>query len=261
MVKLAGGTPKIVHAGADTSFKLTAEQLKAAITPKTKLLILNSPSNPTGMVYTREELESIMAVAVEAGIWVMSDEIYEHLIYDGLEHVSPASISHEARAHTIIVSGLSKTYAMTGWRLGTLVAPESLAAACSRIAGQTTSNATTFAQWGALEAYRKPELAQDAIAQMCEAYVRRRRLLCEGLAAMDGVECLEPKGAFYAFPDISSFGLDSTVFAEGLLDQQSVAVVPGVAFGADSNVRMGYATSEAVIEGGLERFERYCRSL
>lgn len=261
MVKLAGATPKVVFAGDDQGFKITPEQLKEAITPKTKLLVLNSPSNPTGALYSKAEIEAIMAVAIEAGIYVMSDEIYEYLLYDGVEFVSPASLSEEAAAITITVAGFSKTFSMTGWRLGTLMAPMPVAKAVANLQSQTSSNATTFAQYGALAAMENPEKAKSAVAEMLTVFDRRRLTLLDGLNAIDGVRCDRAQGAFYLFPNISSYGLNSTDFSAKLLEQELVAVVPGVAFGADDYVRLSYATSDEVISKGLERLTRFCGAL
>ncbi|WP_309398164.1 pyridoxal phosphate-dependent aminotransferase [Cerasicoccus maritimus] len=261
MVKLAGATPKFVFAGDDQGFKITPEQLKEAITPKTRLLVLNSPSNPTGALYNKAEVEAIMAVAIEAGIYVMSDEIYEYLLYDGVEFVSPASLSEEAAACTITVSGFSKTFSMTGWRLGTLMAPAPIAKAVASLQSQTSSNATTFAQWGALAAMERPTEAKDAIAGMLKVFDRRRMTLLDGLNAIDGIRCDRAQGAFYLFPNIGSYGLSSTDFCAKLLEDELVAAVPGVAFGADDYMRVSYATSDEVISKGLERLARFCQGL
>jgi len=261
MAKLAGAKPVFLFAGDDQGFKITAGQLKEALTPKTRLVILNSPSNPTGAVYSRAEIEAIMAVALEAGVYVMSDEIYEHLLYDGVEFVSPASLSAEAAAHTITVAGFSKTFSMTGWRLGTLVAPAPIAKAVSSIQSQTSSNATTFAQWGALAALEKPAEAEAAIREMLAVFDRRRLTLLDGLNGVDGIRCERAQGAFYLFPNIASFGMDSTAFASKLLEEELVAVVPGIGFGADAYMRVSYATSDEVIDKGLERLTRFCQGL
>ena len=261
MVKLAGATPKFLFAGDDADFKITPAQLRDAVTPKTKLLILNSPSNPTGTVYTRAELEALVAVAVENNILLLSDEIYEHLLYDGAAHASPASFGKEAAAATITVGGFSKSFSMTGWRLGTLMAPKAIAAAVADLQSQTTSNATTFAQYGALAALRDPKASGEAIASMLQVFDRRRIRLHEGLTAIKGIRCTRARGAFYLFPNIASFGLSSTEFSAKLLESEKVAVVPGVAFGADEYVRLSYATSDGVIEKGLERMARFCAGL
>ncbi|MDB4385559.1 pyridoxal phosphate-dependent aminotransferase [Opitutaceae bacterium] len=261
MVKLAGATPKTVLATDATGFKLTPEMLEAAITPKSKMLILNSPSNPTGAVYTADEMAAITAVAVKHNLYIMSDEIYEHLLYDGVTHVSPASLSDEARERTIIVSGFAKTFAMTGWRLGTIIAPEPIAKAVAKLQSQTSSNATTFAQWGALSAYTEADKTKAALDEMLIAFDRRRKLVHAGLNAIDGIECLLAQGAFYLFPNISSFGLDDLTFCERLLDEQKVAAVPGSAFGAPGFLRISYATADETLQKGLDRLSKFCAGL
>ncbi len=261
MVKLAGATPKMVLATDATGFKLTPEMLEAAITPKTKLLILNSPSNPTGAVYTADEMAAITDVAVKHNLYIMSDEIYEHLLYDGVTHVSPASLSAEARERTIIVSGFAKTFAMTGWRLGTIIAPEPIAKAVAKLQSQTSSNATTFAQWGALSAYTEADKTKAALDEMLVAFDRRRKLVHAGLNAIDGIDCLLAQGAFYLFPNISSFGLDDLTFCERLLDEQKVAAVPGSAFGAPGFLRISYATADETLQKGLDRLGKFCAGL
>lgn len=262
MVKLAGGVPKVIFAGQEADFKITPEQLKAAITPKTRLVILNSPSNPTGAVYTREELEALTdCVLASENTYLMSDEIYEYLLYDGATHHSPASFSAEAADRVITVSGFAKTFSMTGWRLGTLVAPPVIAKAVAALQSQTTSNATTFAQFGAIAALEQPQASRDAVAAMLQVFDRRRILLLEGLRAIPGIECARAQGAFYLFPKIESFGLDANTFADRLLDAEQVAVVPGGGFGAEGYMRLSYATSDAIIERGLERLKRFCESL
>ena len=261
MVKLAGGVPVFITATDATDFKVTPEQIESAITPKTKLLILNSPSNPTGTVYSKGELEAIMRVVIKHNLLVMSDEIYSFLVYDGEEAFSPASVSAEAQDHTILVSGFSKAYSMTGWRLGTLTAPADIAKAVMNLQSQTTSNATTFAQYGALAALKNPELASKSLEAMLEVFDRRRIMLWEGLNSIKGVTCRRAKGAFYLFPNISSFGLSSSEFCSRLLESELVAVVPGVAFGSDPNIRFSYAVADSVIEKGLERMARFCSKL
>ncbi len=261
MVKLAGGTPKSIFAGADAGFKITPEQLKEAITPKTRMVIINSPSNPTGAIYTRPELEALTQVAVDAGIYIMSDEIYEYLLYDGVEHVSPASFSKEAAEHVITVAGFSKTFSMTGWRLGTLMAPPAVAKAVASIQSQTSSNATTFAQYGALAAMENWDKAMSAVNEMLTVFDRRRLRLLEGLTAIDGVQCPRAQGAFYLFPNIESFGLSANDFAGKILEEEKVALVPGEGFGAPGYVRLSYAISDEVIEKGLERLVRFCAKL
>lgn len=261
MVKLAGGTPKSIFAGADAGFKITPDQLREAITPKTRMVIINSPSNPTGAIYTRAELEALTQVAVEAGIYIMSDEIYEYLLYDGVEHVSPASFSKEAANSVITVSGFSKTFSMTGWRLGTLMAPPAVAKAVASIQSQTSSNATTFAQYGALAAMENWDRSMGAVKEMLTVFDRRRLRLLEGLNAIDGIQCPRAQGAFYLFPNIESFGLTAHDFAGKILDDEKVALVPGEGFGAPGYIRLSYAISDAMIEKGIERITRFCAQL
>jgi aspartate aminotransferase len=261
MVKLAGAKPVFVLADDTTGFRLTPEQLEAAITPRTRLLILNSPSNPTGAVYTKAQLEAIVAVALKHNLYILSDEIYEHLTYDGAKHYSPATFSAEAAARVIIVSGFAKTYAMTGWRLGTTVAPAPVAKAIAELQSQMTSNATTFAQYGALAALKEREKTQAALATMLVAFDRRRKFLHAELNKIDGVRCLLAEGAFYLFPNISSFGLTSEEFCTRLLEQQKVAAVHGSAFGAEGFLRLSYATSDEIIAKGVTRLAAFCASL
>lgn len=258
MVKLAGARPVILPTTDATEFKLTPRQLADAITPQTRLLILNSPSNPTGTLYTEDELRAIGDVCVEKGVLIMSDEIYEKLLYDGTKHVSVASFSDAHKAHTIIVHGLAKAYSMTGWRLGFLAAPEPIAKAIGAIQSHSTSNPTSFAQKGGVEALRGP---QNHLDIWLEEFDKRRGYALERLTAMPGVTCVRPQGAFYLFPNISKLGLSSTDFCARLLDEQKVAAVPGVAFGADACIRLSYATSMANIEKGLDRMEQFVRTL
>ncbi len=261
MVKLAGADVVYAEATDKTGFKLTPEALKAAVTEKTKLLILNSPSNPTGAVYSREELEEIAKIAQENDFLILSDEIYEKLVYDGMESVSIATFSEDMQNRTIIASGFSKSYAMTGWRLGTVCAPLDIAKAIANLQSQTSSNATSFAQYGALEALNKAEEAQVSIDTMLETFAKRRQKLLDGLNAIEGVTCENAKGAFYLFPNISSFGLSSTEFCSKLLEEELVAIVPGIAFGADDYVRFSYAVADELIEKGVERMARFCSKL
>lgn len=258
MVKLAGGKPVFVKANDASDFKVTVEQLAEAVTKKTKLIILNSPSNPTGAVYSKEELQAIMDFVVAHDLLLMSDEIYSTLVYDNVEAVSPASLSEEAKAHTIVVSGFSKAYSMTGWRLGTLCAPDEIVRAVVNLQSQTTSNATSFAQFGALAAIREEKLADEAIVEMKKSFDRRRLALLQGLNSIDGVFCRRAQGAFYLFPNISSFGLSSVDFCAKLLEEELVAVVPGSAFGSDENIRFSYAVSDETIQKGLERMAKFC---
>lgn len=261
MVKLAGATPKFVLADDRTGFKLTPALLEAAITPKTKLLVINSPSNPTGAVYTREELAALMEVAVRHNLYVMSDEIYEHLTYDGAKPTCVATLSKEIEARTLIVSGFSKPYAMTGWRLGTLVAPAPIAKAVAELQSQMSSNATTFAQYGALAALKERDKTLAAVREMMVAFDRRRRFLHAELNKIPGITCLLAEGAFYLFPNISSFGLSSQDFCARLLEQEKVAAVPGSAFGAEGFLRISYATSDEILAKGVSRLAKFCAGL
>lgn len=260
MVKLAGGVPKVIFAGMEADFKISPEQLKAAISDKTRLVILNSPSNPTGAIYSREEMAALVEIALAAGIYIMSDEIYEYLLYDGVQHVSPASFSSEAAASVITVAGFSKTFSMTGWRLGTLMAPAPIAKAVASLQSQTTSNATTFAQFGALAAMQQWDASMAAVQTMLKSFDRRRLRLLEGLQSISGIQCARAQGAFYLFPKLSDFGMSSMDFSAQLLEEEKVAVVPGEGFGAPGYMRLSYATSDDVIEKGLERLARFCAS-
>jgi aspartate aminotransferase len=245
------------------NLKLTPRLLKKAITRRAKLLVLNSPCNPTGVVLTRQELEPLVELAIERGLWILSDEIYEKLIYDGLEHVSLAGLSAQARQRVITINGLSKTYAMTGWRIGYAAGPREVIQAAANMQSNATSAPNSIAQKAALEALTGP---QDSVAEMRQAFDRRRRLLVEGLNGIPGVSCPMPQGAFYAFPDCR--GLlgqsyrgrrvqNSLELCEALLDQAHVAVVPGSAFGAEGYVRFSYATSEEAIQEGLKRLRTF----
>ena len=261
MVKLAGAVPRFILAGDTTGFRVTAAQVEAAVTPKTKLLVINSPSNPTGAVYPRQEMEAIVEVALRHRITILSDEIYEYLVYDGVRMVAPATLSPEAAAATIIVSGFSKTYSMTGWRLGTLVAPQPIAKAVAELQSQMSSNATTFAQYGALAALQEKDKTQAALSRMLESFDRRRKYLHAELNKIPGITCQLAKGAFYLFPNISKLGVPSQDFCARLLETKRVAAVPGSAFGAEGYLRLSYATSDAVIAKGVERLAQFCKAL
>jgi aspartate aminotransferase len=260
-VKLAGATPKFVLADDRTGFRLTPAMVEAAITPRTKLLILNSPSNPTGAVYTRQELEAIVAVAIKHNLYILSDEMYEHLVYDGVKPTCVATLSKEAEARTITVAGFSKTYAMTGWRIGTTLAPAPIAKAISELQSQMSSNVTTFAQYGALAALKEKEKTAAALKLMMTAFDRRRKFLHAELNKIPGITCLLAEGAFYLFPNISSFGLSDVEFCNRLLDQEKVAAVPGSAFGAEGYLRLSYATGDDIIQKGITRLARFCATL
>ncbi len=258
MVKLAGAKPVILQTSDKTEFKVTPDQLRAAITPRTRLFVLNSPSNPTGSLYSRAELKALGDICVEKNVLIMSDEIYEKLVYDGAEHASVASFSPAHFEHTIIVHGFAKAYSMTGWRLGYLAAPEPIAKAIDAIQSHSTSNPTSFAQKGAVAALNGP---QDHLKSWLAEYSRRRSYAHQKLNSIPGISCVNAKGAFYLFPNISKLGLNSTDFCAKLLEQQKVAAVPGIAFGADDYLRLSYATSMANIEKGLDRIEQFARSL
>ncbi len=258
MAKLAGARPVILDTTDETEFKVTPEQLRDAITPNTKLFILNSPSNPTGSVYSADEIKALGDVCVEKGVLIMSDDIYEKLVYDGAKFTSVAGFSDEHLAHTIIVHGLAKAYSMTGWRIGFLAAPKPIAQAINAVQSHSTSNATSFAQKGAVAALNGP---QDHIGDWLAKFDDRRRYAAEQLNAMSGISCINSKGAFYLFPNMAATGLKSGEFCERLLDQAKVAAVPGIAFGADNNFRISYATSMENIQTGMARLNDFCKNL
>lgn len=258
MVKLAGAKSIILNTSDQSEFKVTPDQLRASITSRTRLFILNSPSNPTGAVYTPEEIKALGDICVEKNVLIMSDEIYEHLLYDGVTHTSVASFSPAHFEHTIIVHGFAKAWSMTGWRLGFCAAPEPIAKAIDALQSHSTSNPTSFAQKGAVAALNGP---QDHLPKWLAEFDKRRRYAHQRLNAIPGISCCNAKGAFYLFPNISATGLGSTAFCSKLLEQEQVAAVPGIAFGADNYIRLSYATGLATIEKGLERMERFVRSL
>ena len=258
MVQLCGGTPVFVETKAENGWKITAEEFANAMTPRTKMIILTTPHNPTGAVYTEEELRAIGEVAVDEDILILSDEIYEHLIYGEQKHVSIASLSPELYDLTITINGFSKSYAMTGWRLGYSAAPEPIAKYIKLIQDHTASNATTFCQYGAIEALNGD---QSFISDLREEYDFRRQYVFERLSSMPKVKVVEPKGAFYFFLDMSETGLDSLTLCERLLERYKVAAVPGIAFGNDKAIRISYCTSLDVLKEGLDRLEEFCRKL
>ena len=258
MVKLAGGNPVILETTDTTQFKVTPDQLRNAITDRTRIFILNSPSNPTGSIYTPEEVKALGDICVEKGVLILSDEIYEHLIYGDAVHKTVASFSTEHQAHTIIAHGLAKAWSMTGWRLGFLAAPEPIAKAINAIQSHSTSNPTSFAQKGGVEALRG---SQNHLQEWLPEFDRRRRFAHERLSAMPGLTCVNAQGAFYLFPNITGTGMKSTEFCDKLLEQFQVAAVPGIAFGSDYYIRISYATSMANIEKGMERMDAFVRSL
>ncbi len=257
MVQLCGGTPVFVETTAETGWKITAEQFEEAMTPRTKMIILTTPHNPTGAVYSEEELRAIGEVALGEDILIIADEIYEHLIYDGEKHVSMASLSPELYDLTITVNGFSKGYAMTGWRLGYTAAPRHIAESIKLIQDHTASNATTFCQYGAIEALTGD---QSFIADLREEYDFRRQYVYGRLSAMPKVKVVEPKGAFYFFLDMSELGMPSLELCEKLLERYKVAAVPGIAFGNDNAIRISYCTSLDVLKEGLDRIEEFCKN-
>ncbi|HEU4752034.1 MAG TPA: pyridoxal phosphate-dependent aminotransferase [Armatimonadota bacterium] len=260
-VKLAGGVPVFVDAPERNGFKLTADAVAAAVTPRTKILVLNSPSNPSGAVVEEAELRKIAALAVDRDLLVLSDEIYEHLTY-GREHVSIASFGPEVQKRTLLVNGFSKAYSMTGWRLGWMAGDPEIIAAMGRIQDQSTSNPTSFAQWGGVAALRGP---QDCVEQMRQAFEQRRNYIVQRLNAIPGVSCVTPEGAFYVLPNVS--GLtgpklpDGDAVAEHLLTEAKIAVVPGSGFGVPQNIRLSYATGMQAIEKGMDRLEAAAKAL
>jgi aspartate aminotransferase len=258
-VRLLDGVPVPVATHEAAGFDLDPERIAAAVTPRTKLVVLNSPNNPTGAVFSPAALEAVGRLAVERNLWLVSDECYEALTFEG-RHVSVASFGADVKARTIVVNTCSKAYAMTGWRIGFAAGPRAVIRAMTDVQSQVTSNPSSIAQWAAVEALSGP---QDEVAKMAGEFDRRRRVIIDGLNALPGVRCVMPKGAFYAFADVS--GLFGRCRAEGtplatsadvtsfLLDEARVAVVPGADFGSDRHIRLSYATSAELIREGLRR--------
>nr|WP_275527988.1 pyridoxal phosphate-dependent aminotransferase [Geitlerinema sp. PCC 9228] len=257
MVKLASGVPVFLPAFRDNDYKITPEALRSAITEKTRLLVLNSPANPTGSVYSPAEIRALAEVVAEADIWVVSDEIYEKILYDGAQHLSIGAASVAAFERTVVSSGFAKAYSMTGWRLGYLAGNRELIQAVSSIQSHSTSNVCTFAQYGAIAAL---ESSQDCVEEMRQAFAERRKLMGDRLQAMPGIQVSMPYGAFYFFVDIRPTGQNSLDFCQKLLDSQQVAAIPGVAFGDDKAIRLSYATDRETIEKGMDRLEKFLRS-
>lgn len=254
MVTLAGGTSVIVNTSLENQYKITPEQLEAAITPKTKLFVFNSPSNPTGIVYTPEEIAALAKIVVEKDILVVSDEIYEKILYDGAIHRSIASLGPEIFQRSIISNGFAKAFSMTGWRVGYIAGPVEIVKAMTKIQGHSTSNVCTFAQYGAIAALESP---QDCIEEMVKAFSERRQYILERVRSLSGLNCPTPNGAFYVFIDISQTGLKSRDFCQKLLETQKVAAIPGIAFGADDCIRLSYATDLKTIEKGFDRIDKF----
>ncbi|MBZ4646815.1 MAG: aminotransferase class [Clostridia bacterium] len=265
MVKMADGVPVFLNTSEENNFKFTVEDLKKAITAKTRALVLNSPSNPTGMVYSREELKEIAEVAVQNNIYIISDEIYEKLIYDGMEHTSIATFGNEIKDLTIIINGVSKTYAMTGWRIGYTASNAKIAKVMGNIQSHATSNPNSIAQVAAIAALDGP---QDDIEVMRKAFIERRDYMVDRINSIEGLSCSKPQGAFYVMMNIKSilgkefYGrviTNSDEFADVLLEKANVALVPGSGFGAEEYVRWSYATSMQNIVEGLNRIEKFIK--
>jgi len=256
MVKLAGGIPVLVETKESTGWKMTPEQFEEAMTPATKMVILNSPGNPTGAVYTEEELLAIGEIAIGEDIVILSDEIYEKLVYGDAKHISIASLSDELYNLTITVNGFSKAYSMTGWRLGYTAAPKHFADAIDKIQNHTVSNACSFAQYGALAALQGD---QAFIEDLRGEYDVRRQFVLSRLKAIPNIRVVEPQGAFYFFIYTGNTGLKSMNLCDKLLSRYKVAAIPGVAFGYDEGIRISYCTTLDVLNEGLSRFEQFCR--
>ena len=267
LIKLADGVPVIVNCDENDGYKLSAKNIEKAVTSKTKAILLNSPHNPTGIVYNKNELEEIAQIAKKYNLIIISDEIYEKLIYDGEEHVSIASLSEDAYERTIVINGLSKTYAMTGWRVGYTASSAKLAKIMSNVQSHMTSNVCSISQYAALEALTGP---QDSINMMKNAFEERRNFMMKKLEEIDEVSFIKPQGAFYIMVNITYFigksinGVkinNSIEFAKMLLEEEKVAVIPGAAFGLENFIRLSYATSMEVIEEGLDRIKSFLGKL
>ncbi|KEJ89947.1 pyridoxal phosphate-dependent aminotransferase [Sulfitobacter donghicola] len=269
MVLLAGGTPVTVEAGIEQNFKMSAAQLEAAITPNTKWLIFNSPSNPTGAGYSWDELKALTDVLLRhPHVMIMTDDMYEHLAYDDFKFCTPAQVEPALYDRTLTVNGVSKAYAMTGWRIGYAAGPEKLIGAMRKIQSQSTSNPCSISQWAAVEALNG---TQDYIATNNETFVRRRNLVVKALSAIDGITCPVPEGAFYVYPSIAGLiGKTSAagtkiendeIFATALLEETGVAVVFGAAFGLSPNFRVSYATSDENLVEACKRITEFCAAL
>lgn len=267
IVRMAGGVPVIVEGREENNFKPTIDDFRAAVTDKTRAVVINSPNNPNGFVFTREELQAIGDLAIEKDLSIVSDEIYEFLVYDGAEHISIASLSPEIKERTIVINGMSKAYAMTGWRIGYTASPLNAAKAMTNFQSHSTSCPNSIAQYAALTALSGPD---DQLKSMVTEFDRRRRRIVELINEIPGLSCKPPKGAFYVMMNIGGvFGkryngapiVDSMSFTQLLLDNSHVAVVPGAGFGADAYVRLSYATSMENIEKGLARIKEFVGKL
>ena len=254
MVELADGTSVIVETAAENDYKITPEQLEQAITSKTKLFIFNSPSNPTGAVYTPDEIRALAKIIVERDILVVSDEIYEKILYDNAVHLSIGSIDDDIFARTITSSGFAKSHSMTGWRVGYAAAPTKILQAMAKVQGHSTSNVCTFAQYGAISAL---ESSQECVREMLSAFTKRRSYMYEAINSIPQLSCPKPYGAFYLFVDISQTGQKSLEFCKDLLEEKQVAAIPGIAFGMDDCIRFSYATDMNTIKEGIERLSEF----
>lgn len=261
-VKLAGGVPVYIEGSEENEFKITPQQLKQAITENTKAVIINSPSNPTGMLYSKEELTELGQVCLDNNVLIVSDEIYEKLVYGANKHVSIAQISPELKEQTIIINGVSKSHSMTGWRIGYAAGNKEIIKAMTNLASHSTSNPTTTAQYGAIAAYAG---SQDAVEQMRQAFEGRLNQIYDKLVAIPGVSCIKPQGAFYLFPNVKK-AVELTGYANvddfstALLEEALVAVIPGSGFGAPDNIRLSYATSLDLLEAAVERIHQFVDS-
>ncbi len=257
MAKLAEATPVFVITTEATGYKITPEQLEAAITPKTKLFVLNSPSNPTGMVYSPAEIKALAVVLEQhSHVYIVSDEIYAKILYDGVTHLSIAAVSKAMYDRTLISSGFAKAYSMTGWRVGYLAGAPEIIKAATMIQGHSTSNICTFAQYGAITALND---SQDCVEVMRQAFAERRDVMYGLLTSITGFTCPKPDGAFYLFPSIKAFGIPSLEFCEKLLEDQKVALIPGIAFGLDNCIRLSYATNLDTIREGCDRIRQFTK--
>ncbi|MBT5471502.1 MAG: pyridoxal phosphate-dependent aminotransferase [Nitrospina sp.] len=262
MVVLAGAKPVIIETDASNDFKITVDQLKNVLTPNTRAILINTPSNPTGFAYNKSELEAITECALENNLLIITDEIYEWIIFDGFKHTSPASLSQEVQKNCVVINGVSKCYAMTGWRIGYIAADAELVKQVGKLQGQSTSNPCSISQAASIEALTGPH---DDVLEMVREFENRRDIMVDRLNAIAGVSCNKPNGSFYSFPDFSAlYGKKdpngkvlqgSLDFTEFLLTEKKVAIVPGIAFGADANARMSFATSLDKIEEGVKRIK------
>lgn len=261
-VKLAGGVPVVIQATAEAEFKVTANQIEQAITSKTKALILNSPGNPTGMVYTEEELKAIAEVCEARDIWIISDEIYEKLVYGTTKHVSIATLSDDSKKRTLVINGVSKSHSMTGWRIGYIAGDESIVKAMTNLASHSTSNPVTTSQYAAIEAYNG---SQDAVEMMRNSFSSRLERIYPQIQAIPGFHTVKPQGAFYLLPDVSEAmkhtGFQNVdAFAKALLEEANVAVIPGSGFGSEETIRLSYATSIDLLEEAVRRIDQFVKS-